>query len=69
MRRISTGSEVAVTLAAAEALANKGTAVRVVSMPSQELSRAYVLEDVCNLLTVLMGLAWRLRAWASLEQP
>jgi hypothetical protein len=35
---------------------------------SAELSRAYVLEDVCNLLAVLLGLAWRLRAWASLEQ-
>lgn len=35
---------------------------------SQELSRAYVLEDVCNLLAALMGVACRLRAWAALEQ-
>lgn len=35
---------------------------------SGELSRAHLLEDACNLLTVLMGLAWRLRAWATLEQ-
>lgn len=33
-----------------------------------EPSRAYLLEDVCNLLTVLTGLAWRLRAWATVEQ-
>lgn len=35
---------------------------------SEAASRACVLEDVCNLLTVLLGLAWRLRAWAFLEQ-
>lgn len=35
---------------------------------SAEFSRAYVLEDVCNLLTILIGLAWRLRAWAAVEQ-
>jgi transketolase len=68
---VGTGSEVALCLAAAEALAAEGIAVRVVSMPSWELFAAQpdgyrneVLDDQRPILAVEAGASFGWERWA-----